>query len=451
MLPSSEKRYQPRPWLAIGLVISLSIVAINMAAYLVYRSFITNPTSAVQSRTLTSIQELAIEQREDGIRSLREGNYVEAIRNLESALELDPNLANAQLLVSIAAKLLETELKGSQNPPSPAQQATLLVTTTPNGLIIEVDNESVDLSPAQILLTPGRHRVRLLEGQYIRYDKIHSFGSGQTVTIKHQPPKQQTPRAAKPNKNLSRSSPPPEPHSSSRTHIFSTNNHLNGPQRDRLPSPNKKPILTSRPGLLIYWPGQTSTNLEESLLYDLASLRVRVISSPKAFQQALQDPPDAIMAATSILEANGLSPSLTAEPQDTDRYVAVTLEPIELKQLASASLGVVDELGQRRMPIFVGRLLGSQESPRIRRVQKVEDLLALLQYSIARAVLVRKKQLPLLESLTQQQLHSITLKPASAKLAVAFPRGKPQVHVTEALQTMKSSTKIALGVQSWHP
>ena len=499
MTPPPGVPNKPRPWLAIGIVVALAILAGNLGAYVVYRSSRPKPAAitvvpsepplaAEATPPGTSIQDLAIEQREDGVRALRSGDYSRAIASFEAALRMDPDVADAEVLRDVARRLLDAEsTKATKREPvkrrtvrtQPARRivrrseprakakertkkprestrtGSLLVTTVPERVLIELDGRPVELAPARIELNAGRHRVRLRRGRVVLLDKNIDIRAGKTEVIEEdfttrladaEPPPSSTKASSK---TVARDS-------SLDLLALVDRNAPRTPATDAAPSARRAardeaPTPSGRPGLLVYWPGRTGTDVQRSLGSELQGIQVEVTTRAKAFRRALEKGPDAVMASSSVLRQNGLSPRLTGANRNAlSGYMAASLKkPVTPAELGSATLGIVDELGRRRTPIFVARLLGVAESPKLRRVAKVEDLLPLLQFSMARAVLVRESELDVLRSRTKQKLYTVAVRPPEQVLAVAIVDTGRGTTVERALLGMQEKTKKALGVDSW--
>lgn len=434
MHSNTRKAPKPRPWIAIGLVVSLTIIALNMVAYLLYRYYSEPDTNLItRAPKRTSIQELALNQREEGARSLQAGQYSRAIRRFKAALELDPNVEDIKQLLGVAERLLKLE-QAEQSEPSfsssnksdvPSNSATLLINTEPGGLLIEIDGSPVNISPARILLEPGPHKVKIKKGYKTVYRRTFKAEAGKTIAINR--------GFRVEDLTAAELSPPPKSRS----------------VRPSTSSPSAEYTLH----ILMYWPSRTSKYVEESLLSEATGMEARAVSSEYDFELALKENPLAVIAPLDILAKHGLTPNLSSQAHVTEPYVVVTLKPLPKERIANLTLGVVDELGKHRMTIFIARILDAPGIPRVRRVEKTEDLLSLLQFSIARAILVRETELDKLLKLTQQQLHTITIEPSFVSLGLSYAKqtGEPiRASLKKALENLSANTKKALGVQAWH-
>lgn len=59
----------------------------------------------------------------------------------------------------------------------------LLVTTTPRGVLVQVDGAAVDLTPMRVSLRPGTHRVVLLDGERHLHEAQVEVVEGQVTTV----------------------------------------------------------------------------------------------------------------------------------------------------------------------------------------------------------------------------------------------------------------------------
>jgi hypothetical protein len=99
----------------------------------------------------------------------------------------------------------------------PANSGLLLVTTTPRGLLVQVDDVPVDLTPTRASLKVGPHRVALLDGERKVYETTVEVRAGSPTTLLRDlsgvvapssPTRSATPTLAK--EDISRVAPPPE-------------------------------------------------------------------------------------------------------------------------------------------------------------------------------------------------------------------------------------------------
>jgi hypothetical protein len=150
---------------------------------------------------------------------LEEGDYPSAVKEFTQSLRLGEDTGDTAELLRIAKDLQERQRskpseKGpptASNPspkpkpappkpappkaapkrPTPAKSAEddeparglILVTSTPPGLVIELDGRRVDLTPARISAEPGLHTVVLSRGDQRLYDRRLEVEEGEVHSI----------------------------------------------------------------------------------------------------------------------------------------------------------------------------------------------------------------------------------------------------------------------------
>lgn len=501
--PAPPRRF---PWVPVGIVLALVIVGANLAAYLFLRA--SSPDRlAPEARPdagPTTVQALAVEQREAGVRELGNGDYERAILRLEAALALDPELADARALLDIARRLQQAEEEDEaeeedapeeEDPdraepepdpdreprrarrtvrprrrrvapirpsptrlePAPPEKGNLLVSTEPPGLLIEVDGRPVEISPARVALDPGPHRVRLKRGRRVLHTETVDVEPGGSVTVEQAFPSLLEPEP-----------PEPEPAPSSSSGELAQDGQLDlldlvdGAPAVGVDDPDvrgaapatrvesRPPERASGRGLLVVWSRGATDAVAQALRADLGGIDVQVVGSSSGLPARLaEERPAAVMAAPPVLRSAGLEADLMAEGlEPRSPLYAVHFEDAGAKDLASASIGVVDGLGRRRTPVYMARLFDGRV-PRFRRVPKVEDLLPLLQFGMVDVVLVRSPELEILKDRTQRTLRALPVREASQRLAVAVLDPARGSAVRAALLDLPEETRTALGIASW--
>jgi hypothetical protein len=111
-------------------------------------------------------------------------------------------------------------------------------------------------------------------------------------------------------------------------------------------------------------------------------------------------------------------------------------------------VGAIDLLGRSGMPAFVQGLAGSPEPPKVKRVTQQADLLPLLQFELATAVVLDKDSVPSLLDSTQLELQVQDLTGSTAgRVAVwATPAGQP---VLDLIGRFDPATNDLFGVDAW--
>jgi hypothetical protein len=129
-------------------------------------------------------------------------------------------------------------------PASAGPSGLLIVTTTPRGLLVQVDDSPVDLTPMRTRVRPGTHRIALLDGDRKVYETTVDVREGATATLLKDlagpEPAAEAPRAPVPSS--SSSTPAPTPVSVQR------------PEAPRVAVPPPVEVAVSRPAGLVASP-----------------------------------------------------------------------------------------------------------------------------------------------------------------------------------------------------
>jgi hypothetical protein len=166
-------------------------------------------------------EKTAFARRAIGLAALEAGDYEKALINFTEARALLGDKAQVGDLLRVTEELRTHPGSGPHRPkptpPSavvvPARSATraapprrvaakeivppveekpaaeapatglLIVTTTPRGLLVQVDDSPVDLTPMRSRVSPGSHRVALLDGDRKVYESTFAVKEGATATV----------------------------------------------------------------------------------------------------------------------------------------------------------------------------------------------------------------------------------------------------------------------------
>lgn len=208
-----------------------------------------------------------------------------------------------------------------------------------------------------------------------------------------------------------------------------------------------------RPRLVVYL--QTSIRshaLETALAKQMPAVQVVVVGRYRDFAREMEQKPDAALALQPVLSAHGLPVDLRGVRggKDTENYVLLSIgSSLDKSQFSEAVFGAVDLFGRERTASFVASLLGISKVPEIKYVIKSEDLLPLLQFRSASAVLLSEVEATRIKSLTKLDLR-ITPLPTRVGLASASFRTDPgRGSVKHGLLTLDLETKRKLGIDAW--
>jgi hypothetical protein len=195
-----------------------------------------------------------------------------------------------------------------------------------------------------------------------------------------------------------------------------------------------------------------SAVLEKTLQAKLPDLTVTVFGRFRDFEEALATKsPDAVLALQPVLAARNLDAVLrgVSNGRDADTVVLVSAgAPLE-GSFANRTIGAVDFLGRKGMQEFVASLLQTPDV-RVKLVARVEDLLSLLQFSAADAVLVpsdvvkgfrERSRLPL----QVRPLHGALM----GRVALAVLTPSVAERVARDVKALDGATNQLMGIDGW--
>lgn len=195
--------------------------------------------------------------------------------------------------------------------------------------------------------------------------------------------------------------------------------------------------------------------IEKELSSKVKSGTVKVFARFSDFKAMVgKDKPDVVIAPVLALNELGLQSNLKAQGlvggKNEQKLLLVSLSPgIDVNTKPDAQIGLLDVAGRKAMRIVLVEAVGQKS--RIKLVSKLEDLLPMLTFKNADAILVTEKDYEELKSRTQAQL---VATPANGKnmgaLAVAIMQDNANANkaVAEIKALGKNEMKM-LGVESW--
>jgi ABC-type amino acid transport substrate-binding protein len=198
------------------------------------------------------------------------------------------------------------------------------------------------------------------------------------------------------------------------------------------------------------------TNMSPRTLQSLMSeampgVEVTVFGRVGDVRERLQSSaPDAAIAVGPVLEAFGQEVKLrgTMRGQATEPYVLLSAQAMNLESLASKTIGCVDLVARSDLPGFVGSVLHLPNSPKVQRVTKVEDLLQLLRFGRADAVLLPERLVAGLKAQTQMDVEVLRVPGAAAgRTGVAFPGSRSKVE--SYVRALPQGVMRELGLDGW--
>jgi hypothetical protein len=191
--------------------------------------------------------------------------------------------------------------------------------------------------------------------------------------------------------------------------------------------------------------------LQKMLEDHMPGVSVTVFGRVGDFSSALVgSPPDAALALAPVLTSFDRRPELqgTLAGSAVEDYLVLSEARLEPEQLGKAKIGCIDLVGRKKLPAFVASVLGLAVEPEITRVTKVEDLLQLLQFQRADAILIAERFLPELSARTKMTFNTLRLPGAKVlRMAIAFPGNRRAVE--GLLRALPLDLLQRLGVDAW--
>jgi len=190
---------------------------------------------------------------------------------------------------------------------------------------------------------------------------------------------------------------------------------------------------------------------EKQLEAQLPGVDVTVFSRIHEFETALGDHPEGALAQRPVLEALGLRPELQGHAGDraTERYVLMSANvPVSPGELQGKTLGVVDILGRKRMDGFVSGVLGGT-SPKLKYVTHERDLLPLLQFNAAAAVVLSESWARRLREKSEMNLRTTPLNNEVGLPAVVFSSAQGKSALDGKIRSAGRAFNESLGVTQW--
>lgn len=195
-------------------------------------------------------------------------------------------------------------------------------------------------------------------------------------------------------------------------------------------------------------------SLEELVSQALPGSEVTVFSRVKDLEDAMQaKPPGALLSYPPVHAKFQLTPALRglAKQKDWEPYVSMSVgKALAKADLVGKTIGVLDTLGRKETTDHVTSILGGMSDFKLKRVIKLEDMLPLLQFGAAEALILPASAATEIRSRSQQELAVSEIEGARAELpAVAAPGGNMVPALKDRFVGMDSKVKAALGVESW--
>jgi len=203
--------------------------------------------------------------------------------------------------------------------------------------------------------------------------------------------------------------------------------------------------------IYVFYPSMAKPNVVQAALQaKLAGNEVTVFGRLADFTAMVgQTPPDVILAPKALVDQfAGFKPFLKGSRKGAthEGAVLISTKPVNAGAMASVNLGVVGILDRAAMNGFVQGVVGAL--PKLKLVTKVEDLLPLLTFGSADAILVGEDQVDDIKGRSQAALQTTEIDNGTIGLVVAAAKGDA-AKAESGLKGLGAAEKKMLGVDSW--
>jgi hypothetical protein len=208
-----------------------------------------------------------------------------------------------------------------------------------------------------------------------------------------------------------------------------------------------------RPSLYVFLQLDVKSSvLEKTLQAQLSDLSVTVFGRFRDFQDAVAGHrPDAVVAISPLFELEHSKVTLqgTRGGKDWEAYTLVSVGPQKGASLSGKTVGVVDILGREGTQTFAAGLLKTPDI-KTKRVAKLEDLLPLLEFSAADAILIPSSAQKRLTERTRLPLVTRDLPDAHVGLpAVSVLNVAARDRIVRSVHALDTLARGMLGVDGW--
>ena len=298
-----ERRSRSRVLIGVVLLFGL----INVGGYLWYRfggerlALTATEPSEPGGSDDTSLDGVALTQRNNALKALEAGDYGRAVSLLEAAKRLNPELSDIDKLLSVARGLDDTgtsadpspsETSGDVAPPGSTEEAPppsrivrrseatgfLLVSSVPDRLLVRVDGEPKDLTPARIPVTAGKHVVELYDGKVRKVRRTVAVRPGAVTIVSEELVGRERPKR---EKSPSRESVPRPTEAANPAAALS--DRQRGPaEPDDLPVEGWAAPAGGPLAIVVHMPGPSVSSVERAIRDAVAEANVKVIAGALA-------------------------------------------------------------------------------------------------------------------------------------------------------------------------
>ncbi len=207
--------------------------------------------------------------------------------------------------------------------------------------------------------------------------------------------------------------------------------------------------------LYVFYPSvMSATSVQKELTSACPGIAITVFGRFKDFEDGImRAAPDAILTKPHVIEQIGgynirLNGSRKGESVESYIFLSVNRQIDVSSSLAGKTVGVFDILGRKGMDRFIGKVLNPL--PELQRVSKIEDLLQLLTFNTAEAILIPEGYADYYKKISKLNF-VVTPFPdmKTGILALGVKQGKEAALTVKALTALNQQYMSLLEVDKW--
>jgi len=193
--------------------------------------------------------------------------------------------------------------------------------------------------------------------------------------------------------------------------------------------------------------------MEKHISRHCPEVKTTVFGKIKDFEeQSHRAPPDAILSHAPVIKKNQYFSATHIQGlrngQTQESFVLVSMnKPVDMAELATTKIGVLDILGRRGMKNYVNDALGTKV--KITRVTKTEDILNLLTFGFVDAIFVSQHSYERFRNDSKLPLVATELGIKKNLIAMAVKERESKELFLNCFNRLDKQTNALLGVDKW--
>ena len=206
--------------------------------------------------------------------------------------------------------------------------------------------------------------------------------------------------------------------------------------------------------LYVFYPSVIRPAVLEDILEKICpNIEVSVFGRYQDFKAKVEsDHPSGILTKPQMLSqltGYSLKYSGVRKGKSEERYVFLSIDKsVDVSSLNQKTIGVVDFLGRKGMEDFVKEIIHG--SPKITRVTKIEDLIPLLTFNMADAVLVNESTLAFIKKTSNLNFVTTEIPNATAGILMfANSKKTGTLDDDKCVVKLPENVLVNLGIEQW--